>query len=106
MSEPLLTVFNNHTASCGDPPIERVQPSDNRYVGYFENMFGEQWIFTFDRKVGTGQLRGGDVGWNTPLTVEHDGCGGLRIGAKGIILSQDEMSWLLNCWRTATGGSV
>jgi hypothetical protein len=106
MAEPLLTIFNRHTASCGDPPIESAQPGDNRYIGYFENMFGEQWIFTYDRAAGRAQLRGGDIGWNTSLTVEADGQGGLRIGPTGIVLSPDERSWLLTCWRTATRGEV
>jgi hypothetical protein len=106
MAEPLLTILNRHAASCGDPPIEFAQPGDNRYVGYFENMFGEQWIFTFDRAAGRGQLRGGDIEWNTALAVEADGQGGLRIGTTTIILSTDEWSWLLTCWRTATRGKV
>lgn len=105
MAEPLLTIFNRHTASCGDPPIESSQPEHNHYVGYFENMFGEQWIFTFDRTAGTGQLRGGDVGWNTRLTVESDGQGGLRLEPTTIILSPDEGTWLLACWRSATQGA-
>lgn len=105
MAEPLLTIFNNNAASCGDPPIDNSRPSDNRYVGYFENMFGEQWIFTFDRTAGRGQLRGGDVEWNTCLTVESNGQGGLRLGPTTIILSPDERSWLDTCWRTATRGA-
>lgn len=106
MAEPLLTIFNRHAASCGDPPIESARPGDHRYVGYFENMFGEQWIFTFDRAAAKGQLRGGDIGWNTPLSVEADGKGGPRIGPATIILFPEEKSWLLTCWRTATRGEV
>ncbi len=39
MSTPLLTIRNNHTPACGDPPI--VDNSANCYVGYFENIHGE-----------------------------------------------------------------
>ena len=48
MSEPLLQIRNHHAVGSGDPPI--VSGNDgNVYIGYFENTFGEQWIFTFDR---------------------------------------------------------
>src|SRR5687768_5722138 len=63
MSDPLLTIRNNHSPSCGDPPI--VNNSADCYVGYFENMHGEQWVFTYDRATKTAMIRGGDIGWNT-----------------------------------------
>lgn len=51
MSEPLLKIRNHHALVSGDPPIiEDSKP--NQYIGYFENMFGEQWIFTRDRPTG------------------------------------------------------
>jgi hypothetical protein len=63
MSEPLLTIRNNHSPNCGDPPI--VDNSRDCYVDCFENMHGEQWIFTYDRTTKTATLRGGEIGWNT-----------------------------------------
>jgi hypothetical protein len=45
--QPLLTVLNRHTASCGEPPQETNEPS-GRYVGYFQNEHGDQWLFTRD----------------------------------------------------------
>jgi len=51
MSEPLLKIRNHHSASCGDPPIVGDELSEC-YIGYFENRFGEQWIFTHDRVTG------------------------------------------------------
>jgi hypothetical protein len=36
------------------------------YFGYFENRYGEQFVFTFDRAAGTGTISGGDLGWDNP----------------------------------------
>ncbi len=49
MSEPMLRIRNHHSASCGDPPIVSDEDPDN-YIGYFENRYGEQWLFTCHRK--------------------------------------------------------
>jgi hypothetical protein len=96
MSEPLLRIRNHHAPSCGDPPI--VNGDDPAlYIGYFENLHGEQWVFTYHRTTKRAELRGGDVGWNTPLDV-RDGT------VEGLNLSRDEATWLGSCWRAATGG--
>lgn len=51
MSEPLLQIHNRHVVACGDPPI--VNSDDPHvYIGYFQNAFGEQWIFTSNSKTG------------------------------------------------------
>jgi hypothetical protein len=57
---------NNHDPRCGPPP--RVRNADNLglYYGYFENRYGEQFDFTFDRATGTGMVSGGDLGWGDP----------------------------------------
>ena len=58
MSEPLLRIRNHHTVYCGDPPI--VNSDDPAvYIGYFENTYAEQWIFTFGRKTRHAELLGG-----------------------------------------------
>lgn len=95
MSEPLLRIRNHHGAACGDPPI--VDGDDAAlYIGYFENPHGEQWVFTYHRKTGKAELRGGDVGWNTMLKVK-DGA------VADLILGVEEAAWLKACWRAATG---
>lgn len=95
MSEPLLKIRNHHSPTCGDPPI--VNGDDPAlYIGYFENPFGEQWIFTYDRKTKKGLLRGGDAGWNTALDVEGD--------TPAVVLGPEESQWLKACWRAASGG--
>jgi hypothetical protein len=59
----VFAATNTHHERCGAPP--RVRNSDNPglYYGYFENRYGEQFIFTFDRGTGTGMVSGGDLGW-------------------------------------------
>ena len=90
MSDPLLKIRNHHSASCGDPPIIECD-ADSFYIGYFENPFGEQWIFIKDRNTGEATLRGGDVGWNTVMQV-IDG----RVA--DLILGKAEQLWLQACW--------
>ena len=93
LSEPLLKILNHHAPGCGDPPI--VSGDDSAlYIGYFENSFREQWIFTYDRAMQRGELRGGDVGWNKVHTVENGQVAGLVLGV-------DEAAWLQACWRAA-----
>ena len=95
MSEPLLRIQNHHALACGDPPI--VNSDDpNLYIGYFENPFGEQWIFSFDRKSGEALLRGGDAGWNTMFPVLDGEAVGLNLGVA-------ELLWLQACWKAACG---
>lgn len=96
MSEPLVAIRNQHSAACGDPPIIR---SDDPalYVGYFENAYGEQWIFTYHRKTHIAELRGGDIEWNAVYQVK-DGA------VPDLILNREEAIWLAACWRAATGG--
>lgn len=94
MSEPLLRIRNHHAAGCGDPPI--INGDDpGLYIGYFENPFGEQWVFTCDRKTKKAELRGGDAGWNTLFDV-RDGT------VPGLILGREEARWLTACWAAAT----
>lgn len=96
MSTPLLTIRNNHThtPACGDPPI--VSNSPSCYVGYYENPFGEQWIFTYDRETKAAHLFGGDINWNNRQEV-RDGV------VQGLMLNEDEAAWLRACWKSAVG---
>ena len=44
MSAPMLTIHNGHSAACGIPPAVSTEAADLS-IGYFENRYGEQWIF-------------------------------------------------------------
>ena len=57
---------NNHDPRCGRPPRLRNTDNPGLYYGYFENFYGEQFVFTFDRATGTGTVLGGDLGWDNP----------------------------------------
>ena len=93
MSDPLLTIRNHHAVSCGEPPIVDGNAEDC-YVGYFENPYGEQWIFTMNRKTGRATLGGGDVGWNTTFDVTNG-------AVADLILGREEQLWLQACWTSA-----
>ena len=62
----VFTAHNNHDESCGRPP--RLRNTDNLglYYGYYENFFGEQFVFTFGQATGAGTISGGDLDWGNP----------------------------------------
>jgi hypothetical protein len=94
--KPLFSVTNVHTVGCGTPP--HVRQEAGRYQGYFENRYGEQWIFIFDYATDQGYLRGGDTGWDTVYALPGDGtfpAGQLPI------LNEEEQLWLRACVRAA-----
>ncbi len=95
MSEPLLKIRINHAVACGDPPIITTD-DPSVYVGYFQNVFGEQWIFTYDYRTENAELRGGDIGWNEAREV-------IEGVAPSLVLNRDEQDWLKACWRSASG---
>lgn len=97
MSNSLLKIRNHHSVSCGGPPTI----DDNRatYLGYFVGKCGDQWVFTYNRRTKSGELRGGDAGWNQSYVV-IDGM------APELILAADESAWLIACWGAATGESL
>jgi hypothetical protein len=85
---PLFQVRNHHSAACGTPPhIDDLRP--NQYLGYFENQYGEQAVFVYDR------LYLGDAGWETSHTVV-DGA------VPDLVLSETERLWVRACWQAAT----
>jgi hypothetical protein len=91
---PLFHVRNHHSASCGTPPpIDDHSPS--QYLGYFENQYGEQAVFVYDRDSSQAVLYLGDAGWESPHVVV-DG------GVPDLVLSETERLWLRACWQAAT----
>ena len=93
MEQAILTIYNRHTEACGPPPAVSNESPDV-YVGYFENRYGEQWIFTYDRRTRTARLRGGDAHWAATHVV-------LDGEVDGLILGAEESTWLRACWEAA-----
>ena len=93
MEQTILTIYNRHTEACGPPPAVSNESPDV-YVGYFENRYGEQWIFTYDRRTRTAMLRGGDAQWAARHVV-------LDGEVEGLILGAGESAWLRACWEAA-----
>jgi len=62
----VFAAHNNHTPQCGLPPRVRNIDNPGLYYGYFENRFGEQFVFVFDRATKTGTVSGGDLDWGKP----------------------------------------
>jgi hypothetical protein len=59
----VFAAHNTHDEGCGPPPRLRNTDHPALYHGYFENRYGEQFVFTFDQATGTGTVSGGDLGW-------------------------------------------
>ena len=91
--QPLFTISNHHDVSCGQPPMVNGDTS-NSYHGYFENLYGEQFVFVYNYDTNQGVLWCGDSGWERPYPVK-DG----RV--RDLILSSEEQMWLQVCWHTA-----
>jgi hypothetical protein len=93
---PIFTAENNHTKT-DEAPTSVTNSDPNVYVGYFQNEHGAQWVFTFDRSRGIGDLRGGDASWRRlPVIAASDG---VRVQVN---LNAAEAMWLEACWKAAT----
>jgi hypothetical protein len=131
----VLAAYNTHHERCGAPPRLRNTDSLGLYYGYFENRYGEQFVFTFDRATGTGTVSGGDLGWGDPkaftrglldealrstqdLAARVEGSdalsklpvidAALALGRLTGLTGQDEVIWLRACLAacSAFGGST
>ncbi len=91
----LLKIGNTHSESCGTPPILN---ASNNYIGYFENQYGEQWVFIGDIEKESAEIYGGDIDW-----------AGLKIDLKkpvpDTILNQPEAHWIISCLMGMTAKS-
>jgi hypothetical protein len=84
----LLRVSNRH---AGAPAIEE---RPGRYLGYFENKFGEQFVFMHEDGELDATVLCGDVGWE-PRPVRDAG-GVPDVG--GLVLNEEEHAFLMACW--------
>lgn len=84
--EALLTIKNNHGTNAGIPPTLE---TGDQYTSYFENEYGEQWVFTWDGSSNEFALHGGNIGWENPITTQED--------FTDLILNNEEQLWVLAC---------
>src|SRR3954468_4540134 len=126
----VFAAHNHHDPRCGWPPRVRNTDNPGLYYGYFENRYGEQFVFTFDRATGTGTVSGGDLGWGDPkvftrglldealrstqdLAAQVKGGdsmsklpvidAALALGRLTGLTGQDEIVWLRACLAACTG---
>jgi hypothetical protein len=94
MNEYIFQAKNKYSDDSGEPPhIDANTP--NKYHGYFENSYGEQLIFVYDKEAKSGVLWHGDAGWQKSYSV-IDGL------SPELMLSEQEEMWLQACWNAAT----
>jgi hypothetical protein len=125
----VFAAHNTHHERCGVPPRLRNTDNPRLYHGYFENRFGEQFVFTFDRATGTGTVSGGDLSWGEPkaftrglleealrstrdLAAQVEGSdaraqlpvidGALALGRLTGLTGKDEVIWLRACLAACT----
>lgn len=60
MSKKLVFLAHNHHGSDGPAIPTKI---GTLYENYFENKYGDQWIFRYDRDTKTISVHGGDCGW-------------------------------------------
>jgi hypothetical protein len=86
----LLEIDNHHV---DEGPTWMMGDLAGKHVSYFENAYGEQWVFLYDGKTHQAELWGGDCGWKVIPVTEQ--------GAQ-VILNEAEQLWLRACWLAAT----
>ena len=89
MDREFFIMKNKHGENCGIPPVI-INEKSNEYFSYYDNEFGEQWVFIFNRETKMAELLGGDVGWDNVFQVKNG-------NVAEFILSQNEKEWLGVC---------
>ena len=56
MSAAFFQMHNTHSLNSGNPPTFS-NDARNSYFGYFQNRFGEQWVFVYDYEKKLGGVR-------------------------------------------------
>jgi hypothetical protein len=90
-----VAVMHERRDLSGRHPVpEAIEERSGRYIGRFENAFGEQMVFVYDDGDAEGILYLGDVGWESCRVSE---AGGLPDVAD-LILNREERAFLHACW--------
>ena len=84
----VLQIDNLHTPECGAPPTV---DGTGRFVSYFENGFGEQWVLVGDKASGKAVIYAGDCHWGKPMEVSVDQ------PHPRATLQEPEKMWLVAC---------
>jgi hypothetical protein len=85
----LMRVTNRHAVAA---PVIEERPG--RYLGYFENRFGEQLVFVCEDGEPDAVVFHGDVDWEPHRVTD---AGGLP-DVGDLILNEEEWSFLGACW--------
>lgn len=83
LSNAIMVVTNRHIKADTSPPCLKNAPT--HYLSYFENAYGEQWIFTHERGTDHFTLTGGDIGWESVSDLSD------------LTLSVPEQTWVVAC---------
>lgn len=97
MKNPFFVMMNQHVKSCGDPNVI-TNDDPQKYYGYFENEYGEQLVFIYDRRTETAELCGGDAGWENVFHIDNG-------KIQDLILNEEEKMLLQACWKAASAVS-
>ena len=87
--DELLRVGNHHAAAAS-----AIEERPGRYVGWFENKFGEQLVFVHDDGELDATVFHGDVDWEPRRVTD---AGGLP-DAGDLVLGEEERAFLIACW--------
>ena len=64
----VFTIWNNHVGECNSPP-DLSNANNKNYYGYYENQYGEQFVFVLNRKTGQASVYCGDADWGKAWPV-------------------------------------
>lgn len=84
----LLQIDNFHSVECGAPPTVDAR---GKFVSYFENGFGEQWVLVGDKACGKAVVYAGDCHLGKPMEASVDQ------PYPGATLQEAEKMWLVAC---------
>ena len=86
--DELLRVSNHHAAG----PVIEERPG--RYLGYFENRFGEPLVFVHEDGELDATVLHGDVGWERRRVTDASGLPDVG----DLVLSEEERAFVIACW--------
>lgn len=94
LRENIFTIKNYHIEDSGK--ILNLE-LEGKYIGYYENTYGDQFIFIGDPDSGRATVKGGDLGWENEIVL-FDG-----MGKVDWVLSYEEILWMSHCYSTMMG---